>query len=92
MSTTVEPGVLDEFFPYMAQMIISMSWCDRSSDFAIKVLKYGTACHAHSVTTVVLDGFFSYLAQIIIRVRMCLRCNYFDPLGEVYIQNVGILY
>ena len=39
--------------------------------FAIKLLKYGTSCNAHTV----LHGFFLYLAQMIFGVRGCVPCN-----------------
>ena len=46
-----------------------------SSDFAIKLLKYGTSCRVRFTAHTVLDGFFPYLAQIITSMRGCVACN-----------------
>ena len=63
--------MLDGFFPYLAQMITSISGCvthkhiwrwpissrSFSNTFAVKLLKYGTACHVCFTGHTVLDGF-----------------------------------
>ena len=81
LSTTLT--ILDEFLPYLAQIITSMRRCAAcndlwpwpvssrsfSIDFAIKRLKYGTSC-VRSTACTVLDGFFPYLAQM----TTCMRC------------------
>ena len=41
--------------------------------FAIKLLKYVTSCHVHSMAHTDLDGFFPYLAQIITCIRGCVN-------------------
>ena len=44
-------------------------------DIAIKLLKYGTSCHARCTAHTVLDGFFPYLVQMITSMRGCVACN-----------------
>ena len=77
--------VLYGFFPYLAQMITSMRWCvtcydlwpwpissrSFSHDFVIKLQKYGTSSHVHSIACTVLDGFSPYLAILITSMRGC---------------------
>ena len=50
-----------------------------STDFAIKLLKYGTSCHVHSTVCTVLDGYFPYLAQMITSIRGCAAYNHLWP-------------
>ena len=81
--------VPDVFFPYLAQMIISIRGCvtcsdlwpwplysrSFSHDFPIKLLKYGTYSHVRSAACTVLDGFFRFLAQMITSMRRSVAFN-----------------
>ena len=81
--------VPDVFFPYLAQMIISIRGCVTCSDlwpwplssrlfshdFAIQLLKYGTYSHVRSTACTVLDGFFRFLAQMITSMRRSVAFN-----------------
>ena len=81
-------AVLDGFFPYLAQMIISIrgrvvcndlwpwpkSSRSFSHNFAIKLIRYGTSCDSSAACTV-LDGFFPYIAQMIISMGRCAACS-----------------
>ena len=86
---SVSPTVLDEFFPFQAQMITIIRGCilyndswlwpispkPFSHEFAIKLLKYGTSCLPRFTAYTVLDEFFPYLAQIITSMAGCVACN-----------------
>ena len=87
------PTVLDRFSRYCTQMITCMSGCvvhnDLSPwpvsfksfcyDLTLKLLKYGTSCHACSTRFTVLNGCFPYLAQMISSMRGCVVCNNLWP-------------
>ena len=96
---SITPTVLNGFFPYLAQMITNMTggvmhndlWSRHissksfSHDFVIKLLKYGTSCHVHSIACTVLDGFSPYLALMITSMRGCVMQW---PLTLTYIFKV----
>ena len=72
------PGIVDAFFPYLAQTITTMRkhlvhnklwpWSissrSFSHDFAMQLLRYNTCWHVCFTTFTVLDGFFPDLAQM----------------------------
>ena len=74
--------VLDGFFPYLAQMIISMRGCVTCNDlwpWPISSRSFGLGLENRvlSVASPVLDGFFPYLVQMINSMRGCVACD--DP-------------
>ena len=85
---SVAPAIMNEFFPYLAQLITSIKRCvsyngiwpwhiassSTSYNLAIKLLKYGTSFHVHSTAQ---NGLFSYLVQVITSMRGCIMCDDF---------------
>ena len=82
---------MNYFFPYLAQMMTSISGCvahkdlwpypistrSFSHDFAIKLLNYGTFFRFCSTSRTAQNRYFSYLAQMITGMRGCVTHN--DP-------------
>ena len=74
--------VLDGFFPYLAQIIISIRGCVACDDlwpWPIFSRSFGLDLenHVRSVASTVLDGFSPYLVQMITSMRRCVACH--DP-------------
>ena len=72
--------VLDGFFPYLAQMIISMRGCVAYNDLwpwpiSSRSFVLGLENRVRSVASTVLDGFFPYLIQMITSMRRCVACD-----------------
>ena len=72
--------VLDEFFPYLAQMITNMRGCVAYNDlwpWPIFSRSFGPDLEnrVHSIASTVLDVFFSYLVQMITSMRRCVTCD-----------------
>ena len=72
--------VLDGFFPYLAQMITSMSGCVTYNDLwpwpkSSRSFGLGLENRVRSVASPVLDGFFPYLVQMINSMRGCVACD-----------------
>ena len=68
--------VLDGFFPYLAQMIISMRRCVAYNDLwpwpiSSSLFGLGLENHVRSVASTVPDVFFLYLVQMITIMRRC---------------------
>ena len=88
---SVASTVMDEFFSYLAQVIIGTSRCVTCNDFfsnlayIFKVIwpwfcqkKTSKISHIFSCmfpVSTVLDGLFSYLAQMISCMKKCVLCN-----------------
>ena len=71
--------VLDWFFPYLAQIIISIRGCVTCNDpwpWPIFSRSFGLDLEnrVRSVASTVLDGFFPYLVQMITSMR-CVACH-----------------
>ena len=72
--------VLDEFFPYVAQMITSVIGCVAYNDLwpwsiSSKSFGLGLENRVRYVASTVLDGFFPYLVQMITSMRRCVACD-----------------
>ena len=72
--------VLDGFFPYLAQIIISIRGCVACNDlwpWNIFSRSFGLDLEnrVRSVASAVLDGFFPYLVQMITSMRRCVACH-----------------
>ena len=72
--------VLNEFFPYLAQMITSMRGCVAYNDvwpWPIFSMSFGLDLEnrVRSVASRVLDGFFPYLVKLIASMRRCVACD-----------------
>ena len=72
--------LLDGFFPYLVQMITSMSGCVTYNDlwpWPISSRSFGLCLEnrVRSVASPVLDGFFPYLVQMINSMRGCAVCD-----------------
>ena len=72
--------VLDGFFPYLAQIIISIRGCVACNDhwpWHIFSRSFGLDLEnrVRSVASAVLDGFFPYLVQMITSMRRCVACH-----------------
>ena len=72
--------VLDEFFPYLAQMITGMRECVAYNDLwpwpiSSRSFGLGLENRVRSVASTVLDGFFPYLVQMITSMRRCVACD-----------------
>ena len=70
--------VLDGFFPYLAQMITSMSACVAYNDLwpwliSSRSFGLGLENRVRSVASIVLDVFFPYLTQMI--TMRCIACD-----------------
>ena len=75
--------ILLAFFPYLAQIIISIRGCVACNDFwpwPIFSRSFGLDLEnrVHSVASTVLNGFFPYLQQMITSIRRC-EFDLFDP-------------
>ena len=73
-------AVLDEFFPYLAQMITSVRVCVAYNDLwpwpiSSRSFGLGLENRVRSVAFTVPDGFFPYLAQMITSMRRCVACD-----------------
>ena len=72
--------VLDGFFPYLAQIIISIRGCVACNDlwpWPIFSRSFGLDLENRvcSVASTVLHGFFPYLVQMITSMRRCVACH-----------------
>ena len=72
--------VLDEFFPYLAQMITSMRGCVAYNDpwpwlLSSRSFGLGLENHVRSVASTVPDEWFPYLVQMITSMRKCVACD-----------------
>ena len=72
--------VLDGFFPYLAQIIISIRGCVGCNDlwpWPIFSRSFGLDLENRvpSVASTVLDGFFPYVVQMITSMRRCVACH-----------------
>ena len=72
--------VLDRFFPYLSQMIISMRGCVAYNDLwpwpiSSRSFCLGLENRVCSVACTVPDRFFPYLAQMITSMRRCVACD-----------------
>ena len=72
--------ILQAFFPYLAQIIISIRGCVTCYDlwpWPIFSRSFGLDLEnrVRSVTSTVLDGFFPYLAQMITSMRRFVACD-----------------
>ena len=68
------------FFPYLAQIIISIRGCVACNDlwpWPIFSRSFGLDLEnrVRSVVSTVLDGFFPYLVQMITSIRRCVVCD-----------------
>ena len=72
--------VLDEFFPYLAQMITGMRGCVAYNELwpcpiSSRSFDLGLENCVRSVASTVLNGFFPYLVQMITSMRRCVACD-----------------
>ena len=72
--------VLDGFFPYLAQIVISIRGCVACNDlwpWPIFSRSFGLNLEncVCSVASTVLHGFFPYLVQMITSMRRCVACH-----------------
>ena len=72
--------VLDGFFPYLAQTIISIRGCVACNDLwhwpiFSRSFSLDLENRVRSVASTVLDGFFPYLVQMITSMRRCVACD-----------------
>ena len=68
--------VLDGFFPYLAQMITSMTGCVAYDDlWTSRSFGIGIGNIVRSVASAVRDGFFPCLVQMITSMRRCVACD-----------------
>ena len=72
--------ILLAFFPYLAQIIITIRGCVACNDlwpWPIFSRSFGLDLENrfHSVASTVLDGFFPYLVQMITSMRRCVACD-----------------
>ena len=72
--------ILLAFFPYLAQIIITIRGCVACNDlwhWPIFSRSFGLYLENrfHSVASTVLDGFFPYLVQMITSMRRCVVCD-----------------
>ena len=72
--------ILLAFFPFLAQIIISIRGCVACNDlwpWPIFSWSFGLELEnrVRSVVTTVLDGFFPYLVQMITSMRWCVACD-----------------
>ena len=68
------------FFPYLAQIIISIRGCVACNDLwpwpiFSSSLGLDLENRVRSVSSIVLDGFFPYLIQMITSMRRCVACD-----------------
>ena len=75
---------LDEFFPYLSQMITSVRGCVAYNDlwpWPISSRSFGLGLEncVRSVASTVPDGFFPYLVQMITSMRRCVACDELWP-------------
>ena len=72
--------VLDGFFPYLAQMITSMSGCVAYNDLwhwpiSSRSFGLGLENRVRPAAPIVLAGFFPYVVQMITSMRRCVACD-----------------
>ena len=72
--------ILLAFFPYLAQIIITIRGCVACKDlwpWPIFSRSFGLDLENryHSVASTLLDGFFPYLVQMITSMRRCVACD-----------------
>ena len=80
LSLKKKSTVLDEFFPFLAQIITNMRGCVAYNDlwpWPIFSRSFGLDLEnrVHSIVSTVLDGFFPYLVQMITSMRRCVTCD-----------------
>ena len=78
---------INEFFPYLAQMITSMRGCVVHNDlwpWLISSRSFGLGLEncVRSVASTVLDGFFPYLLQMITNMRRYVACDDLWPISS----------
>ena len=90
--------VLNEFFPYSAQMITGMRGCVTYNDLwawpiSSRSFGLGLENRVRSLASTVLDGFFPYVVQMITSMRRCVACDDLWPWPissmsfDLYFQN-----
>ena len=72
--------ILLAFFPYLAQIIISIRGCVACNDLwpwpiFSRSFSLDLENRVHSVASTVLHGFFPYLVQMITSLRRCVTCD-----------------
>ena len=72
--------ILLVFFPYLAQIIISITGCVACNDLwpwpiFLRSFSLDLENRVRSVASTVLDGFFPYLVQMITSMRRCVTCD-----------------
>ena len=87
-------SVLNWFFPYLAQRIISKRRCVAYNDLwpwpiSSRSFGLGLENRVRSVTSTVLDGFFPYLIQMITSMRRCVACDDLWP-WPISLRSFGL--
>ena len=88
-------AILDGFFLYLAQIIISIRGCVACNDlwpWPIFSRSFGLDLEnrVRSVASTVLDGFFPYLVQMITSMRRCVACHDLWP-WPIYIRSFDLV-